>query len=64
MIITSLYTPGVEDDHNITLHATVEQVLWGLDDPIIKVLYLLGLSPFPQFSLQVCSLLNVIGASI
>ena len=55
MIITLLYTLlGIEDDHNITLHATVEQVLWGLDDPIIKVLYSLGLSPFPQFSLQVC----------
>ena len=37
----------------LTLNGTVEQILWGMDDPIMKQLYKLKLAPSPYLALQV-----------
>ena len=40
----------------LTLNGSAHDVLWGLDDPIMKVLYSLKLAPSPQLTLQVVQL--------
>ena len=37
----------------LTLNGSVHDILWGMDDPIMKILYSLKLAPSPQLALQV-----------
>ncbi|KAL5269419.1 hypothetical protein ACHWQZ_G003035 [Mnemiopsis leidyi] len=36
----------------LTLNGSVHDILWGMDDPIMKILYSLKLAPSPQLALQ------------
>ena len=40
----------------LTLNGTIEDILWGMDDPIMELLFKFKMSPSPKLALQVITL--------